>query len=299
MFFDRSLEHLYGLRIRHAIFKDAIPFKIDFKLLSRKKAESISSHICDYYKKTTEKASEITDTNKSKEETAIELDKFGNWKFPFAKPPYPNTAIVYEIGEEIIYWVTSQKHPDKKETQMYNIILIGRVGNRIINTNYIIYAEIVKGMFNFSSMNFLDLHNGKVLKIPEHQIWEMHPNGLTAVYRVFNFFSFLNCKNIEQVKVDPPEKLQKKRKKRNKKPLVSYYTLRVIPNKMKQNTISSPGKGNNPYRIHTCRGHFKEFTKEKPLLGKYAGLYWWDPYVRGNKKKGKIIKDYEVGEDEE
>jgi len=47
-------------------------------------------------------------------------------------------------------------------------------------------------------------------------------------------------------------------------------------------------------RIHLCRGHFKEYTKEKPLFGKYTGTYWWQPTMRGNKKKGVIHKDYEV-----
>jgi len=34
--------------------------------------------------------------------------------------------------------------------------------------------------------------------------------------------------------------------------------------------------------------------KKKPLLGKYVGLWWWQPCVRGRNKKGVIYKDYEL-----
>jgi len=46
-------------------------------------------------------------------------------------------------------------------------------------------------------------------------------------------------------------------------------------------------------RVHMCRGHFKEYTEDHRLFGKYTGLYWWQPYVRGQ-KEGIVIKDYEV-----
>ncbi len=33
--------------------------------------------------------------------------------------------------------------------------------------------------------------------------------------------------------------------------------------------------------IHLVRGHFKEYTPDKPLFGKIAGLFWWEPHLAG------------------
>jgi len=42
------------------------------------------------------------------------------------------------------------------------------------------------------------------------------------------------------------------------------------------------------------RGHFKTYTKDKPLFGKLVGKYWFKPHARGNKKKGVVVKDYSL-----
>lgn len=101
---------------------------------------------------------------------------------------------------------------------------------------------------------------------------------------------FLNCKGIIQKQIDPPEKLNKKRKASGKLPMFSYYILEIEQPCKNKNTSLSLNKGN--IRLHECRGHFKEFTKEAPLFGKCTGLYWWEPQWRGSAKRGVIIKDY-------
>lgn len=47
-------------------------------------------------------------------------------------------------------------------------------------------------------------------------------------------------------------------------------------------------------RLHLRRGHFKHFTKEKPMFGnpKLVGDFWWKPAVLGDAKNGVIDKDY-------
>jgi hypothetical protein len=103
----------------------------------------------------------------------------------------------------------------------------------------------------------------------------------------------LNTKNLVLVDNNPPPKLQKKRNRKGKLPLHSYKTLEIkLPGSAKKATNGS-GQG-NLNRIHLCRGHFKEYTEENPLFGKYTGLYWWQPHARGSKEKGIINKDYNV-----
>jgi hypothetical protein len=103
----------------------------------------------------------------------------------------------------------------------------------------------------------------------------------------------LNCRNIKTIRIEPPEKLNKKRKKQNKAAVDSYHILRVRPfGKKSDNT--SPRRNKEGRRIHFCRGHPKLFTKQKPLFGKWYGLYWWDPHIRGNNAKGSVLKDYQL-----
>lgn len=107
------------------------------------------------------------------------------------------------------------------------------------------------------------------------------------------FLMLLNCKNIAAEEVHPPSKLNKKRLRSNKLPLFSYKTLSVNPG-----AGSSRGGKNgiplNHNRIHLCRGHFKHYSEDAPLFGRITGLWWWQPHVRGQNRKGVVMKDYIV-----
>lgn len=105
---------------------------------------------------------------------------------------------------------------------------------------------------------------------------------------------FLDCKNIGLKKVPPPEALNRKRKKYGKTELYTYHTLILKPIGKKQESIPRDLWNN---RIHLCRGHFKTYTKEKPLFGNITGRFWWQPIVRGKNKKGVIMKDYKIRKD--
>ena len=111
-----------------------------------------------------------------------------------------------------------------------------------------------------------------------------------AIVQSFRCFSILNCSNVETDVVRPPSKLQKKRKKRNRPPLKTYKTLKLTGTKSSKGN----GKGNGIDKaLHLCRGHFKNYTEDNPLFGKYTGRYWWQPQVRGKKEAGEGIKDYQ------
>lgn len=103
----------------------------------------------------------------------------------------------------------------------------------------------------------------------------------------------LNCKNITTEKIPAPEALNKKRRKAGKQELFDYHVLNVVvPSKKRDYREASTPLSHN--RVHLCRGHFKEYTAEHPLFGRYTGLYWWQPHVRGQNKGGIVMKDYNV-----
>lgn len=107
------------------------------------------------------------------------------------------------------------------------------------------------------------------------------------------FLKILQCKNIGVVDVAPSKSQQKRQRRKKKKPFLSHKVLVINPSEKRKGGINKPHQGGSN-RVHICRGHFKSYTEDNPLFGKYVGDYWWQPSVRGNKGKGKVVKDYEV-----
>lgn len=112
-------------------------------------------------------------------------------------------------------------------------------------------------------------------------------NGIKKA--VYCFVNILNCKNVTAVENTHKKKLSHKKGK-TKPEFFTYKTLALKPTGKKQENQASKGLWDN--RIHLCRGHFKTYTKDNPLFGRIVGTYWWQPSIRGNKKKGVVMKDY-------
>ncbi len=104
----------------------------------------------------------------------------------------------------------------------------------------------------------------------------------------------LNCKNIELDEIIPPEKLNKKRKKFGKQEIFTYKTLKLSLPILSSKTKTKTSEIVNKSRVHLCRGHFKFYKENAPLLGKYTGMYWFQPHIRGTNKSGVVIKEYEL-----
>jgi hypothetical protein len=104
----------------------------------------------------------------------------------------------------------------------------------------------------------------------------------------------MHCKNVDLRPVIPPEKLSRKYEKKYGHRLVRYHVLEIEPirrilDKYRRGVLSDLRRA-----LHICRGHFKTFTPDAPLLGRHIGTYWWEPQVRGLKESGTVLKDYRV-----
>ena len=123
----------------------------------------------------------------------------------------------------------------------------------------------------FAEVNeFAPEHAGAMIDLPESdwKVFVQHQVGALAA-----LFALLNCKNVVRVPVNTDLKLQRSRKKAGKIPLYRFSALQVRP--------MGRGGPRNSSAIHWVRGHFKEYTPEKPLFGKIAGLFWWEPHLAG------------------
>jgi len=122
---------------------------------------------------------------------------------------------------------------------------------------------------------------------------ELFPN-MNGIIILNSLLIVLNCKNIVLKKEHPDRKLNLARAKKGKPPLFAYHTLHVKVPTMRTEADGEDADSGRTQRVHLCRGHFKTYTEDKPLFGKYTGRYWWPWMVRGDKKKGLVIKDYNI-----
>ncbi len=106
--------------------------------------------------------------------------------------------------------------------------------------------------------------------------------------------SFLHCKNVTVSQVTPPEKLSQKYRRRHGMGLTRYHVLEIRPLKRVLEAHRIGSGGSFRAALHICRGHFKTFTPDAPLLGRHTGTYWWAAQVRGSKEEGVVLKDYRV-----
>ena len=128
------------------------------------------------------------------------------------------------------------------------------------------------------------------------------PGGVDArsiesyAYPFMFALSLMHCKNVELKDASPtPSKVAAQRAKKGV-PDIKFKTLVIDPmrKQIKREKSEDGQEASEVQRaLHICRGHFKDY-REKPLFGKFADVYWWEPHVRGNAKNGAIVKDYKV-----
>lgn len=106
----------------------------------------------------------------------------------------------------------------------------------------------------------------------------------------------LNCKNIVTIQRGGlPDGMKRSR---HRKRTHRYYILQIRPMRevirIEDNQERNEESVSDDLSFHFCRGHFKIYTAEKPLFGKYVGTFWWDAHARGSIKKGSVTKDYSI-----
>lgn len=111
---------------------------------------------------------------------------------------------------------------------------------------------------------------------------------------VVTVFTLMNTRNVVQESVDPSPALQKARQSRGELPLYRYHVLKVRPMVPMRTDPTGHQSTGRLQALHWTRGHFKRYTAERPLFGKYTGTWWWQPTVAGRDLNRVVEKSYKM-----
>lgn len=100
-----------------------------------------------------------------------------------------------------------------------------------------------------------------------------------------------NCRNVDVPTLNTRDETKKNKRSRNRRPSTEYRVIR-LPG-APANRVDGPAQNPGQVRLHTVRGHFKTYTAEKPLYGKFTGTWWWTPNVRGHRRNGEVVSTYQ------
>jgi hypothetical protein len=105
---------------------------------------------------------------------------------------------------------------------------------------------------------------------------------------------FAHCRGVRATEHRQPRQQRRARQRANQPPLFDYRTIDIGPAVgilRKEGHIERNGIA---VALHLCRGHFRNYTDEAPLFGKYTGTVYIPMHLRGRDVTRTIIHDYRV-----
>ncbi len=232
-------------------------------------------------------------------------------EIPNIAPPYPKMWFEWDIcpetdeksvffGADTRYGVYVKSESTPKGWEI--IFKCFSYTNKSLNQSSLLLLEPLALKFNVSSdghipRNGLDITyvvTGSATLLSPSSNWDMLFDEMVPIYAspVLVALGLLHCKNIVQIEKGGKNPNIKNRRHRSKG--TKHYILNVIPARnIKRTEYEQPANGSSQ-RIHFRRGHFKEYTSERPLFGKYVGAFWWEAHAAGNADIGEVKKDYRI-----
>jgi hypothetical protein len=105
--------------------------------------------------------------------------------------------------------------------------------------------------------------------------------------------TFAHCKNVSLVDgLEEPRNVKRRFERQNGFPMIRHKVLAIDPMRVVVNGREQESEHHVERALHIARGHFKTYSPERPLLGKYHGTFWCPMHVRGSRKAGVVVKDY-------
>lgn len=109
---------------------------------------------------------------------------------------------------------------------------------------------------------------------------------------VASMCTLLECSNVVYRTWPAPRKLNMKRKKRKREPFFEYKTLVIDPHKARVvGPVLGPHRLRRSPKLHLRRGHIRRLRS--------GGKTWVSSAMIGSKRRGLVLKDYEIATEEE
>lgn len=116
----------------------------------------------------------------------------------------------------------------------------------------------------------------------------------TYIYNVLEVLLRLSCKNVSLATRDIDQKQSRIATKRHGQVESGYRYHVLVVRPAGARSSEHPGEEMGITPLHLCRGHYREYTPDRPLFGKLSGRFYIQQHMRGDKKNGVVEKDYEI-----
>lgn len=228
---------------------------------------------------------------------------------PWARPPYDRMVLVSEGEDEIDRFglVFVERHPTIiDEVWRVEASLLFLLGGRFFlaacasiagHSNGTVSRLYIddKGGIDDSARRWMRLQAIEFSADPPPDLAEIGERTIAGrlLTVVATTFALMNCKNVT-MSDNAPSRQQRRQAQRSGRAMpYTIRTLLITPGESRHARTKSADTG-QPIALHWVRGHFKHYTEENKLFGKYTGTYWWSPHIAGDKAAGLVVKDYKV-----
>ncbi len=254
------------------------------------------------------------------EETPEEFNFYRD--FPNMAPPWPMNWFEFTIPPTMNLGGKIVSNSNSRVIKKVGIFRLSHELDDSFFMNHVVFIDGLYGFFPLSYIGFkcdscgkfLDNKDKTVVTCPlpstVEYIKRLHPNIsdksfkelIEKMYRfadsllkpVYFANSLVHCKNVQLKETDIPIKLISKRKKKSKLPFLRFNTVVIDAMKTTLKTEGKSDKVGLKKALHICRGHFATYTEDAPLFGRVTGTFWKSMHLRGNKKVGVVVKDYQI-----
>jgi hypothetical protein len=113
--------------------------------------------------------------------------------------------------------------------------------------------------------------------------------GIALLSPALLTISFLHARNVQLAPLEASEKLRKAYQRRHGVEPLRFRTLVMAPLRQTLEREGRLGEQGLGKALHLVRGHFAHYSEERPLFGKYVGVFWHPLHTRGRAERGVVV----------
>jgi hypothetical protein len=218
------------------------------------------------------------------ETRALERDLDGHWAWLVwqTSPSPKGSSLAYQYAGVLLY---SERTKDRGLGWTPCAVMTWQT----VDDGTISCKKRLDGLYDID-WHWVPIDEGAVTKGGQ----QASPDSLLGlgVYLLFTL-GFLNCRNIVQREWTPTRQMRRQAERSGERLPVTFRTIEVT--RIGSSEVGRPKSDTHPgVALHIQRGHFKRYTEDRPLLGRFVGQFWWEQHTRGSAEHGISGHDYDI-----